>query len=478
MHGNGRRSHPSGRRSRLIVLRDDDADRARALKAVARDLGADAIVVADGVREVARSPCNQLRVGLIHLGDTGPGDGALSLVRMLAANRVQVIAHGRGLASWPLGVQCRALLAGAARLLDSSHSSFLHHLQSCVATLLEAEERAERDRRAAEATFRSLGIVGVSEAMHRLYAWTSRISRMSDFHVLVTGDTGTGKQVFAQAIQRLDPRRRHGPFVVVNSSAISANLAESELFGHRRGAFTGAERDRPGLVRAAHGGVLLLDEIGEMDLALQAKLLRVLQEREFERVGDSNTIRIDVRVIAATHSDLARMVSAGTFREDLYYRLNVLPVQLPPLRDRREDIPLLAQHFLQRSAAETSRAALTVSQEAMRRLMAYRWPGNVRQLENTLERALAFSQGRTSIDVGDLPPDLQEDGAPDNHVETWLPEDGIDFERYIEGVELSLIRRSLERTRGNKRQAARLLNLKRTTLIEKLKRLEAQPAGD
>jgi DNA-binding NtrC family response regulator len=172
------------------------------------------------------------------------------------------------------------------------------------------------------------------------------------------------------------------------------------------------------------------------------------------------------------------MVADGTFREDLYYRLNVLPVQLPPLRDRREDIPLLVQHFLQRLAADNGRGAMTVSQEAIRRLMAYRWPGNVRQLENTVERALAFSQGRAQIDVPDLPPEVQNHAGVIEGADGWLPEDGIDFERYIEGIELSLIKRSLERTRGNKRQAARLLNLKRTTLIEKLKRLEPHQTAE
>jgi transcriptional regulator with PAS, ATPase and Fis domain len=199
----------------------------------------------------------------------------------------------------------------------------------------------------------------------------------------------------------------------------------------------------------------------------------VLQEREFERVGDSHTIRIDVRIIAATHSDLARMVKDGEFREDLYYRLNVIPVQLPPLRDRREDIPILVQHFLQKLGSEqTPPRTVTMSQEALRRLMAHAWPGNVRQLENIVERALAFSQGRAQVDVGDLGPELQRTAVESEGTGTWFPDEGMDLERYIEGVELKLIRRSLERTHGNKVQAAKLLNLKRTTLIEKLKRLE------
>jgi transcriptional regulator with PAS, ATPase and Fis domain len=260
--------------------------------------------------------------------------------------------------------------------------------------------------------------------------------------------------------------------VAINCSAIPETLLEAELFGHARGAFTGAVGTRQGRFEQAHKGTLFLDEVGTMSPALQAKLLRVLQEREFERVGDSHTIKVDVRVIAATHSDLEKMVRDGTFREDLYYRLNVIPVKMPPLRERREDIPLLVQHFVHRLSAEQGRPAAAVSQDAMRKLMAHAWPGNVRQLENAVERALAFSQGRGQIDVQDFSPEIQNQTAAPEGSEPWLPEEGLDLERYISGVELSLIRRSLERTRGNKRQAAQLLNLKRTTLIEKLKRLE------
>jgi transcriptional regulator with PAS, ATPase and Fis domain len=210
------------------------------------------------------------------------------------------------------------------------------------------------------------------------------------------------------------------------------------------------------------------------------KLLRVLQEREFERVGDSHTIKVDVRIIAATNSDLGRMVAAGQFREDLFYRLNVIPVQLPPLRDRKEDVPLLVQHFLNRFQAERSAGSdrhsaepLTVSQECMRRLMAFPWPGNVRQLENAIERAVTFAAGRAQIDVVDLPTELQqaqETATPASTV--TLPEDGVDLDAYMARIERELIERSLERTGGNKGQAARLLSLKRTTLVEKLKRLE------
>src|SRR6187401_1035117 len=327
-----------------------------------------------------------------------------------------------------------------------------------------------------EDRYRIDGLVGHSPAMRSLFQLLETVASTSST-VLISGETGTGKELAARAIHH-NSARRSNRFVALNCSAIPETLLEAELFGHARGAFTGAVGTRQGRVEQAHKGTLFLDEVGTMSPALQAKLLRVLQEREFERVGDSHTIKIDVRVIAATHSDLTRMVAEGTFREDLFYRLNVLPVQLPPLRERREDIPLLVQHFLQRLAADSGRGAMTVSQEAMRRLMAYRWPGNVRQLENTVERALAFSQGRTAIDIQDLSPEIQNQAAVVEGSETWLPEDGIDFERYIEGVELSLIKRSLERTHGNKRQAARLLNLKRTTLIEKLKRLAPNQASE
>jgi len=370
-----------------------------------------------------------------------------------------------------------AIKQGAADFITKpfQFDALLHVLRSAVEQRRLKSENAYL-RSQLEERYRIDGLVGRSRVMRDLFQLLETVAATSST-VLITGETGTGKELAARAIHHSSARRANR-FVALNCSAIPETLLEAELFGHARGAFTGAVGTRQGRVEQAHKGTLFLDEVGTMSPSLQAKLLRVLQEREFERVGDSHTIKIDVRVIAATHSDLARMVAEGSFREDLFYRLNVLPVQLPPLRDRREDIPLLVQHFLQRLAADNGRGAMTVSQEAVRRLMAYRWPGNVRQLENTVERALAFSQGRSQIDVQDLPPEIQNQADTSVDSEAWLPEDGIDFERYIEGIELSLIKRSLERTHGNKRQAARLLNLKRTTLIEKLKRLEPHQAAE
>ena len=325
--------------------------------------------------------------------------------------------------------------------------------------------RSQLDQR-----YRIEGLIGTSRVMRDLYHLLETVAATSST-VLIAGETGTGKELAARAIHHSSPRRANR-FVAINCSAIPETLLEAELFGHVRGAFTGAVVTRQGRLEQAQKGTLFLDEVGTMSPALQAKLLRVLQEREFERVGDSHTIKIDVRVIAATHSDLARMVADGSFRQDLFYRLNVIPVQLPPLRERRDDIPLLVQHFLQKLCVDIRRPTVTVSQDALRRLMAYSWPGNVRQLENIVERALTFSQGRPQIDVADLGPEIGDPAQSALAEGPWLPDEGLDFEAYIGALELALIRRSLERTRGNKRQAAKLLNLKRTTLIEKLKRLE------
>src|SRR5215813_9163232 len=325
-----------------------------------------------------------------------------------------------------------------------------------------------------EERYRFEGIVGKSRPMQRLFQLLETVAATNST-ILVTGETGTGKEVIARAIHHNSPRRMHR-FVALNCSAIPETLLEAELFGHVRGAFTGAVGNRQGRLEQAHRGTLFLDEVGTMSTPLQMKLLRVLQEREFERVGDSHSIKVDVRVIAATNSDLVRMVADGEFREDLYYRLNVIPVHVPPLRERKEDVPLLVQHFLDKltleGGARAAKTTITVSQDAMRRLMAYQWPGNVRQLENAVERAVAFAAGRGQIDVSDLASEIQQAEEPSASSAVMLPEEGVDLDSFVANVERELIQRSLERTGGNKGAAARLLNLKRTTLVEKLKRFE------
>ena len=343
----------------------------------------------------------------------------------------------------------------------------LHALESALEQRrLKSENaylRAQLDER-----YRFEGLIGKSPAMKRLFQLLETIAATNST-ILVTGETGTGKEVVARSIHQNSPRKSHR-FVALNCSATPETLLEAEIFGHVRGAFTGAIGNREGRLEQAHRGTLFLDEVGTMSAALQMKLLRVLQEREFERVGDSKTIKVDVRVIAATNSDLIRMVGDGQFREDLYYRLNVIPVQIPPLRERRDDIPLLVQHFLEKFRGGGS-PTVTVSQEAMRRLMSYAWPGNVRQLENATERAVAFGGSRGQIEAADLPPEVAGAEPPSVTASLALPEEGVDLDAFVANIERELIQRSLERTGGNKGQAAKLLNLKRTTLVEKLKRM-------
>jgi DNA-binding NtrC family response regulator len=315
-----------------------------------------------------------------------------------------------------------------------------------------------------EDRYRFEDIVGKSRAMARLFQLLETVAGTNST-ILITGETGTGKEVVARAIHHNSSRRQHR-FVALNCSAIPETLLEAELFGHVRGAFTGAVGNRQGRLEQAHKGTLFLDEVGTMSTALQMKLLRALQEREFERVGDSHTTKVDVRVIAATNSDLGKLVAEGQFREDLFYRLNVIPVKLPPLRERKEDIPLLVRHFLAKFDSTA-----TVSQDAMRRLMSYQWPGNVRQLENAIERAVAFAAGHGQIDAADLPNELEHAEPPPISSSVSLPDEGLNLEALMTNIERELIQRALERTNGNKGQAAALLHLKRTTLVEKLKRL-------
>src|SRR5690349_15566820 len=366
-----------------------------------------------------------------------------------------------------------AIKQGAADFITKpfQFDALLHVLRSALEQRRLRSENAYL-RSQLEERYRIDGLVGRSGAMRNLFQLLETVAGTSST-VLITGETGTGKELAARAIHH-NSSRRSNRFVAINCSAIPETLLEAELFGHVRGAFTGAVGSRQGRLEQAHKGTLFLDEVGTMSSALQMKLLRVLQEREFERIGDTHTTKVDVRIIAATNSDLRRMVADGLFREDLYYRLNVIPVQIPPLRERKEDIPLLVQHFLDKfrpDAAGAGRSPITVSQQAMRHLMQYPWPGNVRQLENAIERATAFTVGRSQVDLPDLPPEIQQSHELMPSAAIALPENGLDLVEYIGRIERELIQLSLERTGGNKGKAAKLLNLKRTTLVEKLKRL-------
>jgi len=346
-------------------------------------------------------------------------------------------------------------------------------------------ERAEREKlrrenvalRVENADLREGGearygeIVGESGPMQELFRWIGRVAR-SDSTVMIYGESGTGKELVARAIHA-GSERREGPFIRVNCGALSESLLDSELFGHEKGAFTGAEKRRRGRFELADGGTLFLDEIATVPHTTQVRLLRVLQERELERVGGEETIPVDVRIIAATNMTPEGLMSDGTFREDLFYRLHVVPLVLPPLRARKEDVPLLVRHFLDKLRARTRSPVRDVSEEALDVLSAYEWPGNVRELENVIERALVLADGEC-LTPSDLPP-LGVNGSNhavpgDNGNGVSLPHGGLDLNRAVEGMEDRLLREALEQAGGVKAEAARLLGLKPSALYYKLEK--------
>ncbi|MFO7983076.1 MAG: sigma-54 dependent transcriptional regulator [Desulfuromonadales bacterium] len=318
-------------------------------------------------------------------------------------------------------------------------------------------------------------IIGTSMPMQQIFTRMEKILH-TESTVMVLGESGTGKELVARALH-YNGQRKDKPFVAINCGAIPGELLESELFGHTKGSFTGAVSDKPGKFEVANGGTLFLDEIGTMPLHLQSKLLRVLQEQEIERVGSSRSIKLDVRLISATNSKIEENVREGIFREDLYYRLNVIPIVLPPLRDRREDIALLARHFLQKSCKEMNRSDMSLTPDAIFALEEYNWPGNVREMENVIERTVALTDGDT-ITPRDLPPNI---GGSDPIAEPGplstphLTEKGLDMPRAINEIESRLIIEALDMTEGVKARAASLLGINRTTLVEKIKRLGLVP---
>ncbi|MEE4639860.1 MAG: sigma-54 dependent transcriptional regulator [Wenzhouxiangella sp.] len=331
------------------------------------------------------------------------------------------------------------------------------------------------------------GLVGESRGMRQVKRLIEQVANF-DTSVLILGESGTGKELVAQAVHAVSERARR-PFVPVNCGAIPGELLESELFGHEKGAFTGALTRRRGRFELAEGGTLFLDEIGDMPVGMQVKLLRVLQERSFERVGSSETLRCNVRVIAATHRDIERRIDNGAFREDLYYRLNVFPIQIPPLAERIDDLPILIDHF----CAEMDRRGVgqvRFSPGALAALASYPWPGNVRELGNLVERMTIVSNGR-EVKADDLPgryrPDRERVSEPEEDLAELtgreapvipfeerslpgLPADGVDLKAYLANIESSLIRQALERTDGTVAHAADLLGLRRTTLVEKIRK--------
>jgi transcriptional regulator with GAF, ATPase, and Fis domain len=340
-------------------------------------------------------------------------------------------------------------------------------------TTVAAEIQSALERSDAVSSWRR-SLIGTSASMDRICSLVELVSQRRGT-VLLTGETGSGKEVLARAIHAAG-KRSGRPFVAVNCSAIPGALLESELFGYVRGAFTGANIPRTGRFEQAQTGTLFLDEIGDLGFDLQSKLLRVLQEREMQRLGSSETIRLDVRVIAATHIDLKLRVREGAFREDLYYRLNVIPIEMPPLRARKSDIPLLVEHFLHKICRAEEITLRSLNGAALMRLMEHSWPGNVRELENALERAVALSGNRLQLTESDFLLALDPSELETN-LERDVPDSGLDYEQVVSRFEWSLLSKALRKAGGNKKAAADLLGLKRTTLSAKVKVLATTAGG-
>jgi DNA-binding NtrC family response regulator len=377
----------------------------------------------------------------------------------------------QGGALTPLSCAARLVRAGVYYCLDPGCT-----VAEMAGVIMEAAEEArQRDaslRRNQEA-WRNL-LVGESPNMQDLARIVNLVARRRST-VLITGETGTGKELVARAIHAASDRSQ-SRMVALNCSAIPENLLEAELFGHTKGAFTGATGPRTGRFEEANESTLFLDEIGDMPVDLQAKLLRVLQEREIQRLGSSETIKLNVRVIAASNLNLLERVKQGRFREDLYYRLNVVPIAMPPLRERPGDIPLLVRHFIDKVCKLEGIERKEVYQDAMRKMMRYSWPGNVRQLENVVEKAVVMSDEREALMPGDFSVPVEAEDRPmlaANFPPRFsVPDHGLDFAQTVTTFEKSLLDEALRKTNGNKTLAADLLRLKRTTLVSKLRVLE------
>ena len=452
----------SGRPPRILVV-DDERSMREFLAIMLTREGYD-VVAADGGTQAGKA----LRQGTFDL--------LISDIRMPDGNGIEILRDAKALHPELPGILMTGFASTATAIealrtgaLDYVSKPFdVDEMKRVVAQALERRVAASTAT-AADAGSTGLAaatMVGTSASMQRVCGLIEAIAGTSST-VLITGESGTGKEVAARAIHRLSTRADR-PFVAINCGALTETLLESELFGHVKGAFTGAMTAKRGLIEEADKGTIFLDELGEMSPLMQVKLLRVLQERRFRRVGGTEEIAADIRVIAATNRDLGKMVAEGTFREDLYYRVNVIPMALPPLRARIDDIPLLAQHFLARSAADMGREVAGLSPEAIDVLVRYRWPGNIRELENAMERAVALERS-TLVQVSSLPEHIlaRVSGAPvgeyrpDDEASSVraFPAEGFQLEQHVRDLEREYIAEALRRADGVKMRAAELLGM-------------------
>ena len=453
--------------ARALIV-DDDAASRRLLEVRLRALGCETAMAADG--QEALTAIQQELPALMLLDLQMPRMGGMEVLRVLRRDAVDIpviviTAHGS------IEAAVDAMREGACDFIPKPFDP--HHLEIVVRKALDQRQLVQANRLLRDSLeAHTPHILGDSQAIKQS-AEVARKAAGSNSTVLLLGESGTGKEVFAHAIHRWSDRRDK-PLVIVNCVALSEHLLESELFGHERGAFTGAHQMKKGKFELAHGGTVFLDEIGDMPADLQAKLLRVLQDRAFERVGGTKPIHTDIRVIAATNKNLDDAVKDGRFREDLFYRLNVMRIKLPPLRERMEDISTLAGHLVAKYAAETKKPVRGVSEEAMALLQAHAWPGNVRELANVIERAVVLCSGDR---IG--PADLALSGSSMSTVppSVAIPPGPTDFHSQVKSHKQAVIRAALRQAAGNQTKAAELLGLQRTYLVKLLRALEIRENG-
>lgn len=451
-----------------ILVVDDEARMRRVLQMMLEENGHQVNMAGDG--EEALNKIKEANLDLVITDMKMPGKDGLELLRHIRRidEELPVIvmtAYGT------VSTAVEAMRAGAYDYILKPFD--LEEMKAVVGRALAMQKLLRQSRylqEELEAKYQFEDIIGKSPRMQAVFKLISQVAPTKST-VLISGDSGTGKELIARAIHFHSPREKE-PLIVVNCAALPETLLESELFGHVKGAFTGAHRDRRGRFELADGGTIFLDEVGAMSLNLQAKLLRVLQEKEFERVGGTGSIPVDVRIIAATNQDLKKVIEEGTFREDLYYRLNVVPIHLPPLRERKDDIPLLAYHFLRRYSQELKKDIKEIAPEAMELMLNYNWPGNIRELENAIERAIVLGTGeRLSADTLPLPlangPALGKTAANLSYQEAK--------KEVLQSFEKSFFSKVLSKAGGNVSQAARLARLDRKNLYQKMKELNLTP---
>lgn len=451
-----------------ILVVEDDEGLQHLLRRLLSQEGRQVTVVGSGqeaIRMAREIPVHVLMTDL-KLPDID-GLDVLERIHKIDPKVIGIVMTGYG------SIDCavRAMKAGAVDFLAKPFDNEL--VVGAIKKAIEIHCRRNQiqsSRKAVREQYQLEQFVGSSEPIRRVTEFVSQVADC-DSTVLIHGESGTGKELVARMLH-FNSGRKDRPLIPVNCGAIPENLLESELFGHEKGAFTGAAHTRIGRFELAHGGTIFLDEIGELSLGLQVKLLRVLQERSFERVGGSKTIDVDVRVVAATNQDLELAVQQKRFREDLYYRLNVIPVTVPPLRDRRSDIPQLVNHFLGRLSRGKQSAVTAYSSDTMARLMEYHWPGNIRELENMIERLVVLNRSGT-IELSDLPDRFQRRPAVQEQTASQFisfSDQGVNLSREIEQFENRLIVGALRQANGITSKAAQLLQVNRTTLVEKMKR--------